>query len=681
MIIDPDGPTQESVAFFNQNGFIIPEEMFITEEVFLSDDFTAYIKTIIEEVFEKMNKKFCILQAEYLENNGDRRKAIYTYLEENYNEYTGFASDKKKYLILCKKVDETEIKEKAPEMVKCSDIYMERMMINKLDYLKEKEELRGDIEKDQIEQELREKIIQLPKITKCTISNITDSSADISIDEIKQDIILSKNSITELKFKRKYKDTKVEYIIFFYNSTTGQYDEINNYEIKNNKAIFKVEHLQSKQYYTFKISIKFDRFLSQPETNFYFYTKASSSKSSSLLVYGKNTNNSLLISPIRDDIETDPFINTPTPFGASISNFDFFNDQTIVILSDDTSVINSGKFYYNIETGAWEIEKDSINNPNIKISFSKEPFKIEFNDANLSFKEVGVGAEHCIILTNQGECYSWGENFTGQLGRNEDKEVIIPIPKKIEFQCEGNKNVFITDIQTGSCHNLALGLSKGKRVLFFWGLGKGHEMAKGFSMSCSTVPLIVPFDDVENIVKIYAKYQSNSIICWNKNKKINVLYNFGLNLHYQLGFYNNLVDEQKNWDIPTKIEYFENNLLNVLDIKYSDQYSMVLAENQDNKKELYLSGVVPYKKELIKQYTKEELPFVDDIIEMAPGLHALYFLLKSGIIKKIEKNQSIIDIEISKEEMNKLDFEDCTRMKMIAFDDNFALMIGNKVEK
>ena len=86
-------------------------------------------------------------------------------------------------------------------------------------------------------------------------------------------------------------------------------------------------------------------------------------------------------------------------------------------------------------------------------------------------------------------------------------------------------------------------------------------------------------------------------------------------------------------------------------------------------------------KELIKQYTKEELPFVDDIIEMAPGLHALYFLLKSGIIKKIEKNQSIIDIEISKEEMNKLDFEDCTRMKMIAFDDNFALMIGNKVEK
>ena len=27
--------------------------------------------------------------------------------------------------------------------------------------------------------------------------------------------------------------------------------------------------------------------------------------------------------------------------------------------------------------------------------------------------------------------------------------------------------------------------------------------------------------------------------------------------------------------------------------------------------------------------------------------------------------------------MNNLDFEDCTRMKMIAFDDNFALMIGN----
>ena len=110
-------------------------------------------------------------------------------------------------------------------------------------------------------------------------------------------------------------------------------------------------------------------------------------------------------------------------------------------------------------------------------------------------------------------------------------------------------------------------------------------------MPCSSSPLLIPFENCENIVKIYSRYHTNSIICWDKNKNLNVLYNFGLNLHYQLGFYNNLVDQQKNWDLPTKVDFFEKKNLNVLDIKYSESYSVVLVENQEHNQEIYFSGV------------------------------------------------------------------------------------------
>lgn len=682
MFVDSDGPSQEAFQYISERGFLVPEEKFISEEVFLTDEFNPTIDFLIEQIFKEMGKKFCVLNVNYLKN-GTRRKAIYTYIDEHYKDLTGFSSEEKKYLIICYKEEEQALREKLPQLKKCFQHYFEQITYNSLDYLKSKEELQIQLDEDEKEEELKNRIIQLPKITKCFINNVTDNSAKIEIEEIKKEIIINKNTTTKITFGREFKDAKIAYLLFFFNSEKNKYETIEKYELKNNKVAFQIDNLKPNHCYTFKISCKFDRFISLPEINFYFYTRSFKDSLSSLYVYGINNYNSLMVSPTEEDMTDNPtdkdniipFVDPPQKWCVNVSHFSFFGSQTLTIIPDG-KVINSGKFYYDNERQSSNIEYDTITNSNIQLSYSSSPYEIEFPSQYL--RKVGVGDKHCVALNNVGECYSWGENLTGQLGQGLDKMYLVGIPKKIDFSYEGKKNVFITDIQVGSYHNLALGICQGKRLLYCWGLGRGVDAAPGFAMPCSSSPLLIPFENCENIVKIYSRYHTNSIICWDKNKNLNVLYNFGLNLHYQLGFYNNLVDQQKNWDLPTKVDFFEKNNLNVLDIKYSESYSVVLVENQEHKQEIYFSGVVPHKKGVYKMYTKENFDFVNDIINFALGKYEVFFLLKSRIIKKLEKDQKLTDITFSKEQINTIDFETKSKIQIEAMENNFVLMIGNK---
>ena len=47
---------------------------------------------------------------------------------------------------------------------------------------------------------------------------------------------------------------------------------------------------------------------------------------------------------------------------------------------------------------------------------------------NLTFTELSAGTEHTCGLTAQGVLYCWGNNFTGQLGRTENNNAILPNP-------------------------------------------------------------------------------------------------------------------------------------------------------------------------------------------------------------------------------------------------------------
>ena len=42
MFVDSDGPSQEAFQYISERGFLVPEEKFISEEVFLADEFPDF---------------------------------------------------------------------------------------------------------------------------------------------------------------------------------------------------------------------------------------------------------------------------------------------------------------------------------------------------------------------------------------------------------------------------------------------------------------------------------------------------------------------------------------------------------------------------------------------------------------------------------------------------------------
>ena len=47
MFVDSDGPSQEAFQYISERGFLVPEEKFISEEVFLTDEFNPTIDFLI----------------------------------------------------------------------------------------------------------------------------------------------------------------------------------------------------------------------------------------------------------------------------------------------------------------------------------------------------------------------------------------------------------------------------------------------------------------------------------------------------------------------------------------------------------------------------------------------------------------------------------------------------------
>jgi len=107
------------------------------------------------------------------------------------------------------------------------------------------------------------------------------------------------------------------------------------------------------------------------------------------------------------------------------------------------------------------------------------PHKLKGFPANI--KQIACGASHCLLLTEDGQVFSWGRNAYGQLGQGEDEpapergreRAIVTHPKKIEFFSnlpEGNKAI---KISCGDNHS-AVVTSTGQ--LYTFGFGEQYRL-------------------------------------------------------------------------------------------------------------------------------------------------------------------------------------------------------------
>lgn len=104
------------------------------------------------------------------------------------------------------------------------------------------------------------------------------------------------------------------------------------------------------------------------------------------------------------------------------------------------------------------------------------PKKIEFNNLSVGFKVVGVSASnfHVVAWTSSGEAYSWGHNYNGVLGIENNRrwqDKLFATPQRVKVL----ENSFVTSME--ACDSCSFAVNhRGK--LFYWGRYK--TIIRGF---------------------------------------------------------------------------------------------------------------------------------------------------------------------------------------------------------
>jgi len=139
---------------------------------------------------------------------------------------------------------------------------------------------------------------------------------------------------------------------------------------------------------------------------------------------------------------------------------------------------------------------------------------------------ISAGLYHSIALSSDGMIYSWGHNFNGQLGNGNNNNSNVPVTVNMSGVLSGKT---ITGITSGGAHVLALD-SDGK--VYSWGGNYSGQLGIGDNTN-SNVPVIVDASDVlsgKTLTTIAAGYQHSLAVDSDGN-----VYSWGKNSSGQLG--------------------------------------------------------------------------------------------------------------------------------------------------
>jgi alpha-tubulin suppressor-like RCC1 family protein len=213
-------------------------------------------------------------------------------------------------------------------------------------------------------------------------------------------------------------------------------------------------------------------------------------------------------------------------------NLEHYNRKELNFLSKYTEQINISavhKHGFYIKNGNVCVFEKAINNiPNTYI-----PVLVR----NLNnIKQVSAGSYHTLVLTKEGQVYSFGRNELGQLGLGHTKTIIDPtsIPNL--------KNI----VQTSAGENHSLLLTQNGEIYSF-GNNQYGQLGLGDYEKRST-PTLIP--NINNIMQISAGGYYSLLL--NKNGEV---YSFGKEARGKLG-----LGDCENQIVPTliPIEYFNN---------------------------------------------------------------------------------------------------------------------------
>ena len=284
----------------------------------------------------------------------------------------------------------------------------------------------------------------------------------------------------------------------------------------------------------------------------------------------------------------------------------------------------------------------------------QEPKFFDQSDINgENFRKVISGSNHVIILTEEKNVYSFGNNEFGQLGIN---------PEKILHHFQINKLIYeknVEDIYTGDDHSFLVKFENGIRVLKSWGnnvygqLGIGAYNRDGNGTVKIYIPTKVIFPGYPNLSVKKVEGGAGTSICITEDNRIFI---WGYNDFSVLG----LQDENKIIPNPKELVFFNpftNPENEVNDVFACHQY--FYAKNDKNNK-IYSWGlgdsfVLGNKKEKaeITPYLINNLFFKNLYVEnLALGCYHVVVKLIEKKYEEQNREKSNIDnkIDIEKKE-------------------------------
>lgn len=184
-------------------------------------------------------------------------------------------------------------------------------------------------------------------------------------------------------------------------------------------------------------------------------------------------------------------------------------------LANDGSIYSWGNNYYG------QLGNGNNTNSNIPVAVSKTGV---LNGKVI--KSISAGAYHSLALGTDGAIYSWGYNYYGQLGNNNNNDSNIPV---IVYKNGALSGKTITLIDTKCYHNIALS-SDGS--IFSWGWNDYGQLGNS-TYTSSNVPVSIPKTGVlsgKSIIGISVGYYHSLLLASD-----GTIFSWGWNDYGQLG--------------------------------------------------------------------------------------------------------------------------------------------------
>ena len=698
--------SKELRNYISSNTKLITDKSFQTKEQLTEN--SAIIEEYIDREMSFQEIKCLFFYITYFIKDETFRNTIITNINQKFAEKKIKAREMPdiKYIYVYKVEDEEFLNQNINKIKQYFEDYFTHMK-----EAEENEKLKRKMEEEARLAEIKEKQKRerfiLPKINTCEIIDISENSATIRVPLYEESEILNKNKYIITNCMEKYGKTELEYVVYFYDKEKGSYEKKIFKKVKenieDNKYTIKITDLKDGQMYLFLLGIKFAENYSNPTSNKFYFITCPKVKHGKIFIYGDHMykNNFVDVDEKEESIKLPKNVNSykdclendktlfPLLYGDIIQDIGVSEKRTCCVNSDGI-VIEAGEVV-SVQPGDYfegcfpEDKEINAEDDTLEVTIETVcPYQIVFPSPKINIKKISVGERHCLALSSMGECYSWGLNEFGQLGLGKDKNAIVGNPKNIKFDIfdlDGHKYIteqkpIFYEIATGAYSSLALGMFNNRQILYFWGNGAGVLNEASSQIIQSSYP--IPISGVDNIKKIFARYNSIGIFCWDKTKKMNILYIHGtqkFGIDAGIGMY----DKPK----PIIVNFFKDKNINVLSVNFSNNCMSVIGKNKEGINEVYLRGEINFKlfgfKEYKSKFMKLEKDWAKNVVAISPQERSIFFLLNNGVVKKLGLKaktlcEKDIKIEGYDEESKELNIEDIDKIKFQSFlDENFVV--------